>query len=218
VQDKGEIIWSDAADHLKGLVRYPTSWSNRQIVEAYLDIKVPNWRKGVRIDGGGGPETDKERADRLEAEKKAYEAKLTALASKVRKQREALERQPGKKGEGKRRENLAVYWLKTIGYVDAKRTSPKAPGFDIVGTTSTGEQHQFEVKPKGELITDPEAKFAEAHKATWRLIEFNRKTGKFRMFTYDQLVWRSKLQTVWRANPVPHHAPRSRRGSFHSTN
>jgi hypothetical protein len=168
--------------------------------------------------GGGGGETDKERADRLEVERVAerakYEAKLLSQSNKIRKQREAMERQPGNKWECARRENLAVEWLKKLGIV-GNRTSPKAPGYDIDAAATAevdsrfevGKQYHFEVKPKGELVSEPEEKFAREHQDSWRLIEFDRKTGGFKMFRYDQCVWRTKLETKYRCNPVPSEVP-----------
>ena len=168
---------------------------------------LAEWQRRYGNDGGGQDETDKERAERLEREKAAYADKLAALEKKSRKQREALERQPGNKREGARREKMAVAWLKSLGCKSVTRTSPKAPGYDIDGIDSTGKRYQFEVKPKGESLTEAEGKFAEEHQTTWRLIEYNPKTHRFRMFKYSQCVRRQKTRVVWLFNPYPTETP-----------
>lgn len=152
------------------------------------------------------PETEQERVERIlreESEKRAaILAKLAAAENKVRKQREALERQPGNKYEGARREKLACKWLLGEGFTKSKRTSPRAPGYDIDAINSVGVAWQFEVKPKGETLTEPEHRFALAHQDTWRLIEYNPKTQTFKMYTYAQCVWKEKLVKRYKFYPV----------------
>lgn len=152
------------------------------------------------------PETQQERIERMqrefEAAKKEMEEKLTRQAARIRKQREALERKTGEKEEGARREKRAVSWLESLGYTSVQRTSPKAPGYDIKAVMPNGGPFEGEVKPKGELLTDPEGLYALNHQSSWRLIEYDRKTDSFEMFTYNECVWKELTRRYWKPYPV----------------
>jgi hypothetical protein len=164
--------------------------------------------RGVR------PETDAEKLERerreFEAAKKVLEAKIEKQERELRKEREWRERKQGDPFKSINMENLVVldFQQKLLNFgldklaSKVRRTSPLAPGYDIVFFDETGKELHGEVKPKHDTgLTKNEGRYANEHQDDWRLVTVD-ENGKIEIFTFADGLMRKRMKESWKFYPI----------------